>query len=37
MDATFNFYIGVNVMTTDFVIQRLALPNACEISCRAWP
>ena len=34
-DAT--IIIWVNLMTADFAVQRLALPNACEISCRAWP
>ena len=38
MNATTpQFYIWVNLIAADFAAQRLALPNACEISCRAWP
>jgi hypothetical protein len=29
--------IWVNLMAADFADQRIALPIACEISCRAWP
>ena len=29
--------VWVNLTAADFAVQRLALPNACEISCRAWP
>ena len=32
-----SFSRWVNLMAADFAAQRLALPNACEISCRAWP
>jgi hypothetical protein len=30
-------FIWVNLVAANFAAQRLALPNACEISCRAWP
>jgi hypothetical protein len=31
-----DFYLG-ELEAADFADQRIALPIACEISCRAWP
>jgi hypothetical protein len=30
-------YPWVNLKAANFAAQRIALPIACEISCRAWP